>query len=685
MSLKPDALRRLLAPQSLAIVGASPTQAWTRHMVPSLRTLGYRGEIFLVNPQYPEIDGMPCYPSIPTLPLVPDAVIVVVRRDLAIKTVEDCATAGVGGVAVLTGGFADAGPEGRELEEKLVEPARRAGMALIGPNCQGFINTLAPAALWMDEIYEPMKPGGVAVIAHSGSVSTGITNHLIRRGTQTNYTISLGNEAGVTVAELIAAFAEDDGVRVIAAYLETIREPQAFFAACDKAAAADKPVVVLKAGRSPASAAAIAAHTGALAGPDRMVDALLRRHKVTRVQSLGELVETCIAFSGRRLQGPRIGAFCPSGGQIELMIDAAASTGLQFPDFSDVTVEKLCALMPPYRAKVAHNPFDTGGIVLADAAGAMATDPGLDGLMLMLQTNRHPTGVVKPMETMIAAAERLHAAGTKPVVVLSANDDVAPAVAERLAAQGIALVGGIETGLNALENVARYAKPVPGPGPVLALDKTVLGLIAALTEPLAGQEALDLLAGIGLTTVRSIEAATVEAAVMAAKKIGFPVVVKTGAKDVLHKSDSGQVFLNLSTEDDVCRAAGAVKAPILVQTCVTGGIELILGLQSDPGLGTCIAVGLGGVLTELMDKVVLRPVPLRQGEAAEMLAELPLARLLEGYRGSAPVDRASLIDAIERVAALGAATGLQSLDLNPVIATAKGAIAVDALLVPLSS
>ena len=172
---------------------------------------------------------------------------------------------------------------------------------------------------------------------------------------------------------------------------------------------------------------------------------------------------------------------------------------------------------------------------------------------------------------------------------------------------------------------------------------------------------------------------------MAAKKIGFPVVVKTGAKDVLHKSDSGQVFLNLSTEDDVCRAAGAVKAPILVQTCVTGGIELILGLQSDPGLGTCIAVGLGGVLTELMDKVVLRPVPLRQGEAAEMLAELPLARLLEGYRGSAPVDRASLIDAIERVAALGAATGLQSLDLNPVIATAKGAIAVDALLVPLSS
>jgi acetate---CoA ligase (ADP-forming) len=679
------ALRRLLWPETIAIVGASPTQVWTKHMLHSLERLGYPGEAFLINPRHREVDGVRCYPGIRELPRRPDAVIVVVRRELAIDVVAECAECGVGGVVVLTGGFAEVGAEGRALEERLIAPARRTGMAVLGPNCQGFINCLQPSALWMDEIFEPLRSGGVAVISHSGSVSTGIMNHLYRRGVYTNYTISLGNESVVTVADLIDAFVDDDQVRIIAAYLETIRNPSRFFAACDRAAAANKPVVVMKVGRSPAAAAAVQAHTGALAGSDRMVDARFRQHRVVRVQSLSEMVETCIAFSGRRLRTPRLTAFASSGGQIEAVVDAAAQTGLQFPPFQNATAAKLCEGMTMYRECVAGNPFDSGGIKMADTIDTLGADPDIDSIMFITQTRRHPTGIMHPMEQLLGMAERLHDTTSKPIVVLSANDDVEPAVSLRLAPRGIALVGGIESGLRALDNVWRYADaPDCSPSPI-ALDPATVRRIGELREPLSGQEALDLFAALGLNTVRSLALGTPDEAVAAARQLGFPVVVKTGARDVLHKTDSGQVFLKLTTEEAVRGAAERVKPPILVQTCVTAGVEIIVGLHSDPELGVFIAVGLGGVLAELLDKVVLRAVPLGAGAAAEMVAELPLQRLLDGYRGSAPADRAALIWTIERVAALGVAAGsaIKSIDLNPVIATRDGAFIVDAVVVPL--
>jgi acetate---CoA ligase (ADP-forming) len=678
-------LRRLLWPEAVAIVGASPTQVWTRHMLHSMKRLGYRGDAFLVNPQHQSVDGTRCYPSIRDLPRVPDAVIVVVRREVAISVVEECAECGVGGAVILTGGFAEAGPEGRTLEEQLREPARRAGLALLGPNCQGFINCLQPSALWMDEIFEPLRSGGVAIISHSGSVSTGIMNHLYRRGVYTNYTISVGNESVVTVADLIDDFVADDGVRIIAAYLETIRNPQHFFAACDRAAAADKPVVVMKVGRSPAAMEAVQAHTGALAGADRIIEARFRRHRVVRVQSLGEMVETCIAFSGRRLRSQRLAAFASSGGQIEAVVDAAAATSLRFPSFRPETATKLCEGMPAYRKRVAPNPFDSGGIQLAATLDTIAGDPDIEAVMFITQTRRHPTGIMHPMEQLLGMAERLHDGTSKPIVVLSANDDVEPTVSLRLAPRGIALVGGIETGLRALENVYRYNRPIAPPAPPPTdLDQVTLRRLEALRQPLTGQEALDLLAALGLRTVRSFAVASAEEAVAAARQLGFPVVVKTGANDVLHKSDTGQVFLNLGSAEAVRNAAASVKPPILVQPCLTGGVELIIGLHSDREMGICVAVGLGGVLTELLDTVVLRPLPLRVGEAAEMLAELPLGRLLDGYRGSPPADRGAVISAIERVAALGAAAGstIRSLDLNPVIAAPDGAYVVDAVVVP---
>ncbi|HLY22419.1 MAG TPA: acetate--CoA ligase family protein [bacterium] len=677
------ALRRLLWPESVAVVGASPAGQWTRHMIPSMRRLGYRGEIFPVNPQYREVESLRCYPAVAEIPKAPDAVMIAVRRDAAMTAVEQCAARGAGGAVVLAGGFAEIGPEGAALQDRLRDVAGQAGMAILGPNCQGYINCVHPSALWMDEIFEPLRPGGIAIVSHSGTVATGIMNQLYRRGLYPSCVLSIGNEAVVTAAELIEACVDDAATRVIAAHLETIRAPERFFAACDRAAEAGKPVVVLKAGRSPAAQAAVIAHTAALAGPDRLIDAQLRRHRGVRAGSLDDLVETCAALSGRRIVSSGWTAFALSGGHIELVLDAAASGQVTFPAVPPAAAAKIRERLPAYLPRAVGNPIDTAGVPLEWLPEIVAAEPGIDGVMFVVQTRRRPTGVPDLLTATLATAEALHDTSDKPVIVLSANSDLEPSVADRLAPRGIPVLAGIEAGLRALEQAYRYHRPVP---PLLAdqgVDAAGLRRLAALRAPLAGRAALDLVAGAGVPVVHSIEAAGPDAAVAAADRLGYPVVVKTGAGDVLHRSEAGQVFVDLGTPEAVRRAAGAVRPPVLVQPCLAG-VEFILGLESDPALGTCVLVGAGGVLAEVLDRVAVRGVPLRAGDAAEMLAELPMQRLLDGYRGRPPVDRAAVAAVIERVAAVGAAAGasLASLDLNPVIASPAGVYAVDALIVP---
>jgi acetate---CoA ligase (ADP-forming) len=566
------ALRRLLWPESVAVVGASPAGQWTRHMIPSMRRLGYRGEIFPVNPQYREIDGMRCYPAVTEIPRPPDAAMVAVRRDAAMAAVEQCAARGVGGAVVLAGGFAEIGTDGAALQDRLRAVAGRSGMAILGPNCQGFINCVQPSALWMDEIFEALHAGGIAIVSHSGTVATGIMNQLYRRGVHASCVVSIGNEAVVTAADLIEACADDAATRLIAAHLETIRDPVRFFAACDRAAEAGKPVIVLKVGRSPAAREAVSAHTAALAGPDRLVDAQLRRHRAVRVQTLDEMTETCAALSGRRITSPGWTAFALSGGHIELLLDAAASTSLRFPPMRPETVAKIRERLPAYLPRAVGNPFDTAGVRLDWAVETIAHDPAIDGVLFVVQTRRHPTGVMDLLMATLETAEALHDAGDKPVVVLSANSDVEPSVARRMAARGIPVLAGIEAGLRALDHAYRYRLPGGAPLPASAVDGAALRKrLGALRGAVAGLDALELLAGAGVPAVRSIEAGTADDAVRAAQAVGYPAVVKTGARDVAHKSETGQVFLNLASAQAVRRAARAVRPPILVQPTSKAG------------------------------------------------------------------------------------------------------------------
>jgi acyl-CoA synthetase (NDP forming) len=650
-------------------------------------SLGYRGKVFPVSREHELVSSLKCYPSLREVPGLPDAVIVTERgAEAAVAAVEESARFGVGGAVVLTGGFAEAGPRGKGLQDRLREAARQDRMALMGPNCQGFINCLQPSALWTGDIVEALRPGSIAFISPSGAVCTGVVNQFHRRGAHVSYAASIGNEAGVSAADLIEVFAADRQTRVIAVHLETIHDAERFFAACDHAAEAGTPVVVLKVGRSHAAAEAIQSHTGALAGPDRLIDAQFRRHGITRVQSIDELVETCIAFLGRRIVGPRVAAFASAGAHIGLLLDAAASTSLRFPTFEPGTAAKLTEGLPESDRISARNPFD-GGSTLRGALETIAADPSIDVALFITQTRRRPVGVVDILTAYLELAEKLHDMSQKPVTVLSANSDVEPSISARLVAKGIPVVSGVEMGLRALEHVYLYSynRSAARPTQQINIDRDALRhRLGVLRRPLTGQPALVLLSELGLPTINSKEVHSVGEAVVAAEEYGYPVVVKTGAATVLHKSEMHQVFLNLTTPDAVRNAAVAVTPPILVQPQVAGGIELLVGLQSDPDIGTCVVVGAGGVLTELLASVAVRPVPLGVGDAAEMLAELAVDKMLDGYRGSAPIDRVALVTLIDRVAELGAAAGstIRSLDLNPVLASPTGTWLVDALLIP---
>jgi acyl-CoA synthetase (NDP forming) len=678
------ALRRLLWPEAVAVLGAAPGNRWVRRILSSLRALGYRGNVFPVTARHDAVEGLRCYPTLRDLPRTVDAAVVASDREAAIEAVRGCAECGVGGVVVLAEGFAEAGPDGRAMQEQLAEAARRYGIALLGPNCQGYINCLQPSALWTADISEPLPPGRVAVISHSGAVGTGLTNSLCVRGVSTTYTISTGNEAVLTTADLIEALAGDPDTRVIAAHLETLRDPQRFFAACDRAEEAGKPVVVLKVGRSAAAREAIQAHTGALAGPDRIIDAQFRRHGIIRARSLDELVEACIACCGRRISTPRLAAFASSGAHVGLLVDAAASTEFSFPEFRPETAASLRAGLPDYRRGEVRNPLDIGS-ALRGSLDAVADDPGVDAVLFVAQTRRRPTGVMDILTAYLEMAEYLHAHSAKPVIVLSANSDVEPAVCARLAARGIPVLAGIDAGLRALEQAHRHVDRRFAPGLLSNPDgDAVRDAVKTLRRPLAGLAALDFVSSLGIPTVKSVEVASPADAAAAARQLGYPVVLKTGASDVLHKSDTGQVFVSLGSEDEIRKAAPRLTPPILVQPHVAGGVELIVGLEHDPELGACLAVGAGGVLAELMDAVALRALPLGAGEAAEMLDETRVRLLLDGYRGALPADRAALVAVIERVAAMGAAAGsaIRFLDLNPVIATPSGAYVVDARVIP---
>jgi acetyltransferase len=701
----PD-LTPLFSPRSIAFVGATDdlTRFGGRCLKQTLG-FGYRGRIYPVNPKRTEVQGMRCYPGVADLPETPDHVGIVLPAGQVMPVLQQCAARGVPFVTVFSGGFAETGSdEGRRRQQALADFVRTTPMRMMGPNCNGVISFVHGFAMTSTAaISDPRGPtGNVGVVAHSGGL--GQVNVMWRAqqlGIGVSFEASCGNEADLDALDFADWMIADDATDVVLMAVEALKDGAKLARVAARAAARDKAIVMLKFGRSEAGRRAAQSHTGALAGADDVLDAALRQYGIIRVDDCDELGAMAMLLrTKRRPRGRRIASLSLSGGNVVQLADSGERLGLEWPEYDEATQGKLAALLPGY-GRVA-NPTDltsaaTGVAgVFQQAVEALAADPNVD--------------IVAPAYTFARRADLEHAAALagrvdKPVIVLwtgGCTDDKAFR-AEHLAAAGAAVFRDTVACLRVIGRAAWHAEWHARHADVFARTtdpaarEAVQAALAGASGNFSEAASKRVLADFGFPVTREAVAADPDAAAAIAADIGGPVAVKVSSAAIPHKTEAGAIRLGV-TGDAAVRAAwravvdaarrhapGAAIDGALVQEMAPPGLEMILGVARDPCFGAVIAVGLGGVLAEVLRDVTYRVPPVTSGEARCMLSELRGARLLQGVRGAPPRDIDALVDAIVRLSAfvLAAGDGIGELDVNPLLVRERGSgvLVVDAMLV----
>jgi acyl-CoA synthetase (NDP forming) len=538
--------------------------------------------------------------------------------------------------------------------------------------------------------------GNVALIAHSGTVFDAMTQN--NRAVSFNYAISGGNEAVTTMADYLHFVLNDPGTRVVALYLETVRDPGGFIAALELAAERQIPVVALKVGLSERGQVLTQAHTGALAGEAEIYAALFRRYGVCQVRSLDEMMDTVELFSRiRRVPGRHLSVLMESGGERSLVADLAEAAGLSFASLSGDTQARLAAILEP--GVTPDNPLDAFGtgqdVVSTYRESLLALHDEPNAGLLLLAMDLVPDSSLSPqyVEAVLRVRDHLH----KPFIgLVNLTSGAGETSINQLRQWGIPVLMGTETGLRAIRHLIAFSDFVgqPAAAPEF-LGRPAPEVVAALRDriqqangPLDEHTSKNLLAAYGLPVTREHLVTSAEAAIQAAEKLGYPVVLKTAAPNMLHKSDVGGLRLNLADENAVRQAyldlAGHFGSPVLVQEMVVGGTEMILGMKTDPQFGPILLVGLGGVFVEIYRDVQMVLPPLSRAEAERLPTELRGRALLEGARGRPVVDRPALTEALLRFSTFISDLGdlLSEVDINPLTVLPTGAVVVDALILP---
>jgi acetate---CoA ligase (ADP-forming) len=692
-------LAPLLEARSVAVVGASARPgSFGNQLLAQLLEGGYRGAVHPVNPRYREVLGLPCHPSLAEAPGPVDLAVLAVPN-AALEA--QLAVAAAGGVpaAVIFASCQDPVPPpggGPPLAERLRRIALDAGMAVCGGNGMGFFNL--EHSLRVCGYPEPagLSRGPVAVVSHSGSVFSALLHN--DRGLRFNLVVSAGMELVTTAAAYLDHALELPSTRVVALFLETVREPAAFRAALAKAAARGVPVVALKVGRGEAAGELVAAHSGALAGSDGAYQALFDAYGVARVRSLDELADTCeLLAAGRRAFPGGLAAIHDSGGERAHLMDLAEELDVPLARLSEATRARLAAVLEP--GLPATNPLDAWGTgndadeIFAACIRALLDDPDTGALALALDLTTEPT----PDTSWTGLAIRAAAATAKPVAVLgNLASAVDRADAARLRAAGVPVLEGTATGLAALRHLLARRDFLAHP-PLAASVAEPAGQASPGAEvrarwrerladplPLGEVEALAMLADWGVPVVAAEEAASLDAAVAAAGRVGWPVALKTAAPGVHHKSGVGGVRLGLAGPAQLAAAyadlAGRLGPRVVVARMAAGGVELALGMVRDPQFGPLVMVAAGGVLVEALrdHRFALPPVDARTARAAlDRLAVRPLldgagASVLDAVGGAVVALSGLAVDLGDRLAAV---------DVNPLLAGPDGCVAVDALVV----
>ncbi|MEO8717113.1 MAG: acetate--CoA ligase family protein [Burkholderiales bacterium] len=688
-------LERLIAPRSIAVVGASP-RAGSFGMRTLENLAQYAGEVFPVNAKYERIGERNCYASLAALPRAPDCVVLVVPREGVENTLEEAAAAGAGAAIVGASGSGKmAHDDAGRTQRRLADIARAAKMPMLGPNCMGLVNHALRAGMTFIPEYArtPAGAGAIAVVSQSGALGYSLAQSW-DRGYGIRYFFSAGNSADVDVGDLVAAMAEDEAVRAIACLFEGAPSAARMLEAGARARRHGKPVIVFKLGTSTDGAAAARSHTGSLAGSAVAWRALFARAGFVPVDDYDALLETASFFAaaGRAL-ARGVAAISGSGGAGVMAADKAAMHGVPMPQPLPATVARLRSIVPEFGA--ARNPCDPTGQVLSvpesfgQCCRALLNDVQYGALVVPATV-----AMVETAKERVPAMAALAREQPKPVVLVWLSEWLqGPGSDAYEADEKIPVFRSMERCFAAIAAWQAHAEPTAPGAPRLSppgAAQAARALLAKAGAILTESEAKRVLAAYGVPVVKERLACNLEEAIAAARALGYPVVLKAESPTILHKTELGVVKLNLGDETGLRRAYADIETGsrghklrgVLVQPMLDG-VEVIVGARVDPVVGPVVLVGSGGVLVELMQDSVAALAPVSVAEAKAMLARLKGYRLLTGFRGSAAVDLDALADAIARISELVSdlAGEIEELDVNPLRCNPARVLAVDALIV----
>jgi acyl-CoA synthetase (NDP forming) len=695
----------LVKPRSVAIVGATDRAGPGRSVVESLGAIGFTGAIYPVNPKYQTVLNHVCYPSLTDLPEAPDVVVFSIRKPLLPEQVRLAVKRGARAAVIYDAGFAELGEDGARQQAEIAGLCREAGMPVCGPNCMGILNPTARVTTYKQTLMDTNGlAGNVGFISQSGSVCIAMLSDLRRYGI--SLSVSAGNEAVTRTVDYLEYLIDDPATKVIGTFTETVREPERYVAALDRAAAVGKPVVVLKVGRTERTQRAITSHTGGLAGESRVFSEMLRAHRAIEVSDLDEMTEVLAVCQGERWpRSQGISVITGSGGLAEMILDNATAAGLDLPPLS--SAERAEAERVIGRITGDGNPFDAWGngdyaVNLPHAMSVVDRSERIGAVVYCADTSNeghvgHPGRILENVKMLAEAAKTSH----KPYYLMSSRPGVMNTQqAKAMREAGLVQIGGTRQGLGAIDRIAHYMMP---PRPLRTPTGGSGAQLADVLAARAGRRTINeydskrLLSAFSVPVTREQRAVTLGEATGAAREIGYPVVLKVVSDDIPHKTELGLVAVGLASDEDLARAFQRLSerldrldprpsdAAFLVQEFVADGVEVFAGVARDPDFGLTLAFGMGGIAIEITRDFALRALPLREGDAEAMIAETRGAAMLGAIRGRPPADVKSLAACLNALGdfAYHNADVLQEIDLNPIKALpeGRGCVVVDALIV----
>ncbi len=687
-------LDSLFRPKSVAIIGASTKDlSIGNRVIKNLVDFEFKGPIYPVNPKADEVRGIKAYKSIMDCPDGIDVVHMVIPAKFVPQAVEDCGKKGVKNIIINSGGFSEIGPEGEAIEKDFLARAKKYGIRMFGPNCQGIINSDPEIRAYCNFTFTKPDVGFISIVALSGGVAEVIHQGFSEMGIGTRIYASNGNACDITIPEIIRYLGDDEGTRVIVTYVEGLRDPETFMEVA-KEVAAKKPVLAMKAGRTKEGAKAAASHTGGLAKEDIATDLIFKKAGILTFRDEGELIQAAAAFATQPIpNGKRVGIITNTGGPAVIATDILVADGLELPPLSEKTESLLKEKL--YPEATVSNPID---VLATGNAGhyracldAMMDDDNFDCVFVNFVT---PFFV--DTDSIAKEIVEVNKQQRKPIVCNLMTDKRQWTETVKILQEGgvpcFSLPGVAARALTALVryNTIRNREVVEVTA-FADVDKAkgqeiIAGAKGDGRNILSATEVYDILAAYKIPVANWRIAGNVEEAEKAALEIGFPVVVKADSKTIVHKSDMGGVAVNLKDSDAVKsvvvemeKKLAADDLKFFIQKHMPEGLEVILGAKAEEGLGHLIMFGMGGIYVEVFKDVVFDITPVSASEARNMISSIKMAPLLEGVRGQKGVDQKALVEIIQRLSQLVTdLDDIEEMDLNPVIAYEDGVFVVDA-------